>query len=174
MSSPRSRTEPRVELYCRGDETAQGIVRETRSRLRDLATTDALDGVDLETWPATVDLGGARGSVLEERTPAWPKLVERFRSWADSADVDLGAAFDYREYESPLLKASGRSLRLPTLAAAVYRDEQLITVVPHQRDGVTVGPRDLLATLESGDLFAPESPLAIAESDTTDDLAVTR
>jgi hypothetical protein len=149
----------RIELYGRVSGNVVRTVVDYRDRLEALATEGALDDVELVPWPDRVEL-----TEDEHDTVA---AYERFGEWAEETGTELGPAFTVQTYESEYLGHVGTTLMTPVACAAVFEDDDLVAVYPHEDGGDVYTVEDAVSTLETMAVTATD-----ADADAGADLAV--
>lgn len=134
-----TRSRPTTELYCRRSTAAIVPLDRLYGRLTGLVETDAVDSVDVTTWPGRVTLSESSMSDALETLDADDdreravRTYDEFETWADEAGVSLEPGFSRERYESSFTGESGVAVRFPVLALAVRDDsDDLLAVYPHQ------------------------------------------
>lgn len=113
-----------------------------------------LNSLRVELWPATISLGSTVTTDITE-------TVTQFREWADTRDATLAPAFSVDEHVSQITGEREMRLRLPVVCLAVYQDDSLYCVIPHQTDERTCTVQKALGVLESEEP-APQTTFANA------------
>lgn len=131
-----------VDCYVRAS-VAGHLVDDVIETLRAHEAEGVVDEFAVESWPASVRLSGS----VEESPVLGP--YERFRSWADGADVSLEPAFTRKERSTIGSDAVDRILVPPVLCLAVHVDGTLVTVAPHHTGRAAYTVEDALADVES-------------------------
>ena len=138
----------RLELYVRslaptGGREAQEAAIERLDRLERTGTVDA---ARVHVWgreiaPDSAAAGTESGRRVLDR-------IEAFETWARRADVSLASFFRTREVHSEITGRDYRTIVLPGMALAEYRDDTLAYVTPCSDDGQMTTVTDRLETLE--------------------------
>ena len=155
-----------VELWMRSfAPTATGP-----KHVRALETLETLEGVETVD-SVSIHVWGAAFERLdrERRIPQLERIettLDAFERWATQAGRDLEPFFRTRRVESTFTDESFVVCRLPTLALAEYRGEDLVHVAPSCDGGRTVDVLDRLEALLAGDV--DESVLGYDEEQTRD------
>lgn len=120
--------ETRVELFARSSlpRAADRRREAVATRLDRLAERGCIEGYHIEAWRKRVPVAGD--------TPEH-RAYERFREWADDAEVSLAPSFGTRECYDPETGAKEEALVLPALCLAIYEEEELVAVYPHADGG---------------------------------------
>lgn len=144
----------RVVLWTR--RPVCGPRTEIIDRLSSLRAGGQIAEFTVQTWPEEVAVSEhtRHSKVLE--------TYERFRSWADDADVVISPPFDRRTVTT-LVGRSEEVLTLPVLCLAVY-DEGLCGVYPCTDGNETLTVTDYVDACAGGDATpSPEELAAAAE-----------
>ncbi|NHN57833.1 MULTISPECIES: HTH domain-containing protein [Halorussus] len=141
----------RVRLYAQGFAPggAESVPAALFERLERLESEGVVDECDVEVWGRKVcrRLEGERpalgGAVLD--------AVDEFREWADRTGASVAHCFEEREVHSELTDEDRTEVRLPIACLAVRRDDELVGVFPHAKDGREYTVADGIATLDSNE-----------------------
>lgn len=157
-----------VRFYCHSDTPAPDRRRQVTRRLSELAASGAIDSYSLQLWPKAVSLdalGETSNQVLE--------TYEAAQTWAQREGVSITPPFSILTDEWQLTGETDRRLHTPNMCLVVERDDQLLSVYPHQRgqevrtlgDGLTA-----LETVASVDVGIETDPVEpVSPSEETDD-----
>lgn len=135
----------RADLFVRGDlPTPASRSRQTTiSRLETLVANDVLEDISVTTWAKRVPLNA--GSDLGAAERNW---FNTFASWARDAGVHLAPFFGTRECYCSKTGDQQTQLVMPAICAALYDDDELISVIPHAHEAGTVSIEECLDRLE--------------------------
>lgn len=116
------------------------------------AADGQIDELVLRSWPEQV----TRSPESPERDVL--ERFESFRSWADSAGVEVQPPFETRTRKSMVSGAETDLLVLPLICVALYDEAGgLVGVYPHSADGETYTVEDAIARLRTGEVPVPLS-----------------
>lgn len=121
--------------------------------------------VRVELWGDAFDRSGRTPDV-----PALERIGERltaFEAWAAETGRRLDPFFRTRRVESTITGETRTICRLPTLAVAEYRGEQLVHVTPSRHGDRTTGPVERLEALleDAGDSTPRGSDIEYDDAD---------
>lgn len=140
-----------VELWLRSFEpTAAGPTHDRALEYIDrLETRETIESVTVDVW--------GRAFERTDRTRSIPQLerieatIAAFEAWADRTDRSLEPFFRTRQVESKLTGDRCEICRLPSIALAEYRDDELVHVAPVRDGDRTIDVLERLETLLRGD-----------------------
>ena len=148
-----SNTHITVELWVRSfAPTVTGTAHERAiDHLEALEERASVDSVSVRVWGRTFER-----SERARRVPHLERIataLENFEEWADRADRSLEPFFRTQHIESTITDDEADVCRLPTLALAEYRDEEVRHLAPSkpQESERTITATDRLEALVSGD-----------------------
>lgn len=149
-----TRTDLTVKAYVRPTVLSDPI-DETLARLERLDESGRIDAVEIRTWPAEVPVDSPRSD------PSVLDVYRTFVVWAERADASIDPPFTARTKHSRTTDETRTVLSTPVLSLAVYEDETLRAVYPHEDEtGIhTVG--------QAVDAIAHANPPIVGE--TTED-----
>lgn len=131
----------RISLYVRADH---GSTDELVARLDHLREKERIESYDVKTWPSRID-----ASIDSQEL----RKVREFTEWAEGNDVSLHPGFSWRELESSFTGELREVVVLPSVAVAVYHDDELRGVAPYRNGDDVFGVRDYLTEIEADDEY---------------------
>ncbi len=156
-----------IELWTRSFAPTVAEPKHERAidRVKQLERLESVDAVTVGVWGRSFDRTRHRRIPHLERIAA---TLEAFDAWAERTGRDLEPFFRTRHVESTITGESYDVCRLPTLALAEYRGDELIHVAPSRDGDRTVEVLDRLevlvreegegSTLEFDDRWTDRSP----------------
>jgi hypothetical protein len=143
----------RAVFFVRNDLPAPSAQRraELEQTLQDLVCAGVLDDVETVVWNKRVRADSAQDTAERNR-------YSEFADWARRARVSLAPFFDTRECYSTTTGEKETQLVLPTMALAVYEDDELVRVAPHANAGSTESVTDCVELLSTHADSIPSFP----------------
>lgn len=138
-----------MELYVRSLRPRGNATAATVEKLAALVDSGALDSYDVVVWGDR-----APPSAVRAHTPMGQYVCQRlavFREWARRNDLTLGPAVREASIDSEITGETTAAVCLPAVLLAVYEDDHLQQVVPHDVDGESRSVPAFLMSLLDGE-----------------------
>lgn len=129
-----------VVVHFRSFRPTNGPVAHVIDRLGALESEGRIDDVEVQTWPRRVTVSDHDEQIMS--------TFEAFRGWADGRDVTIRPPFEVTTYRCGFTGEEYEVLVTPSVCLAVYRDDELVGVYPHETDSGVKTVRDALSALE--------------------------
>lgn len=117
--------------------------------LRSCEDEGEIDALVLRSWPeeVTLDADGPYQEAVER--------FEEFERWADRHGTSIRPPFRVRTSTSPASETEREVLVTPVMCLALYADDRLLGVFPHEDGETTHTVTDAIAALRTGTLPEP-------------------